>query len=486
MPQRMRVALWLLAVIGLWAQTSGVEAVLKALEQKRYEEALRLLAPLVNAAPGNPRLRTLEGIALSGAGRKADALRSYRRALRVAPAYLPALQGAAELEFQLRDPAAKATLEAVLRRQPSNQTAHAMLGMLAYEREDCQAAVRHFRAAGGALEANLVALWRHGHCLLLLNRPQEAAEIFQRLRALRPQDAAVRYNLALALYEAGRAGEAAATLLPLTETESPDSDALSLAAAASEAAGDTPRAVQLLQRAIRLYPAEERHYLDLALLCMNHEEPKLALEILGVGLRHNPKSARLYAMRGVLHGELSQFVEAEADLERAARLEPDKGFGRLGLSVVLQRTGRDEEALLELRDHLRRRPQDAAANWMLAQTLLRTGAAPGMKEFEEARQALVRAVTADPELVPARTLLGKLYLQAGQPAAAIRELEQAVELDPADRTAVYQLMVALREAGRQTEVPALLSRVRELIQKSAAEEQQVRRYRILKAPPDSR
>lgn len=486
MPQRRKVVLWFLAVVGLWAQAPAVEAVLKALEQKRYEEALRLLAPLVNAAPANPRLRTLEGIALSGAGRKADALRSYRAALRIAPSYLPALQGAAELEFQLRDPAAKATLEAILRRQPSNPTAHAMLGMLAYERENCDAAVRHFRAAGSALETNLVALWRHGHCLLLLRRPKEAAEIFERLRALRPQDAAVRYNLALALYEAGRAGEAAATLQPLTETQTPDSDVLSLAAAASEAAGDTPRAVSLLQRAIRLYPAEERHYVDLAVLCMNHDEPNLALEILGVGIRHNPKSARLYAMRGVVHGELSRFGEAEADFERAAQLEPGRAFGPLGLSVVLQRTGRDEEALIELRDHVRRRPQDAAANWMLAQTLVRKGAAPGTKEFEEALQALVRAVTGDPKLVPARTLLGKLYLQAGKPAAAIRELEQAVELDPADRTAVYQLMVALREAGRQAEVPALLSRVRELIQKSAAEERQLRRYRILKAPPGSR
>ncbi|MDW8356151.1 MAG: tetratricopeptide repeat protein [Bryobacterales bacterium] len=473
-------------VVRLWSQSSGVEAVMEALEHKRYHDALRLLAPLVRAAPQDVRLRTLEGIALSGVGRKPDALRSYRAALKVAPSYLPALQGAAEIEFQLRDPAAKTTLQAVLRRQPSNQTAHAMLGVLAYEQEDCPAAVRHFQAAGRESHNNPAAQWRYGHCLLALGRAQEAVEIFERLRALRPDDAALRYNLALARYQTGQAQQAAAMLEPLTESHAPDSDVLSLAAAAFEAAGETPRAVQLLQRAIRLYPAEERHYVDLAVVCMNHDEPNLALEILGVGLRHNPKSSRLYAMRGVVHGELSRFAEAEADFERASQLEPEKGFGPLGLSVVLQRTGRDEEALRKLRDHLRREPQDAAANWMLAQTLVRTGAGPGTKDFEDAREALVRALAGDPKLVPARTLLGKLYLQAGDSSRAVQELQRAVELDPGDRTAVYQLMVALREAGRQAEIPALLSRVRELIQKNAAEEQKNRRYRIVKAPPESR
>jgi tetratricopeptide (TPR) repeat protein len=475
-----------LAATGLWAQAAGVEAVLRALERKQFDEALRLLAPLVGSAPENPRLRTLEGMALSGLGRSAEALRCFREALQSAPEYLPALLGAAELEFRLRDPAAEARLNAVLRRQPANPTAHGMLGVLAYEKNDCVTAVRHFDAGATAVEGNVVALWQHGHCLMRLRRPEGAAAVFERLRGLRPQDGAVMYNLALALYESGRAGEAAAVLEPLLGAERPDSDVVSLAAAALEAAGQTPRAVSLLQRAIRQYPAEERHYVDLAVICLEHDAPKLAAEVLEAGLRNLPQSSRLYAMRGVVNGQLARFAQAEADFEKAAQLEPEKGFGQVGLSVVLQRLGREEEAAAKLREYLRRDPRDAGANWMLAQVLVRSGSVPGTQEFQEARAALERAVSSDPKLVPARTLLGKLYLQAGETEKAIRELEQAIELDPEDRTAVYQLMVALRAAGRQAELAKLLSRVRELIRKGAAEEQQTLRYRLVKAPPDPR
>ncbi|HXG33840.1 MAG TPA: tetratricopeptide repeat protein [Bryobacteraceae bacterium] len=486
MARRMSRLAVFVAAAGLWAQVGGVEAVLRALERKQFQEALRLLAPLVRSAPENPRLRTLEGMALNGLGRSGEALGCFREALRSAPEYLPALLGAAELEFRLRDPAAEARLNAVLRQQPANPTAHAMLGVLAYEKNDCATAVRHFDAAAMALEDNALALWQYGHCLMQLRRPEGAAAVFERLRALRPQDRAAVYNLALALYESGRAREAVAVLEPLLATERPDSDVMSLAAAALEAAGQTPRAVSLLQQAVRLYPAEERHYVDLAVICLEHDAPNLALEVLEAGLRSLPQSSRLYAMRGVVNGQLARFAQAESDFERAAQLEPEKGFGQVGLSVVLQRLGRDEEAATKLREYLRQDPRDAGANWMLAQVLVRSGTAPGTREFQEAREALERAVSSDPKLVPARTLLGKLHLQAGETEKAIRELEQAIELDPEDRTAVYQLMVALRAAGRQAELPKLLSRVRELIRKDAAQEQQTLRYRLVKAPTDPR
>jgi tetratricopeptide (TPR) repeat protein len=486
MERRTSAVVVLVAAAGLWAQVTGVEVVLRALERKQFEEALRLLTPLVRAAPENPRLRTLEGMALNGLGRSAEALGCFRAALQSAPEYLPALLGAAELEFQLRDPAAEARLNAVLRRQPANATAHAMLGVLAYEKKDCVSAVQHFDAASTMLEGNPLALWQHGHCLMRLRRPEGAVPVFERLRVLRPQDGAVLYNLALALYESGRAREACAVLEPLLGAERPESDVMSLAAAALEAAGQIPRAVSLLQQAIRMYPSEERHYVDLAVICLEHDAPDLAVEVLDAGLRNLPQSSRLHAMRGVVNGQLARFAQAEADFEKAAQLEPERAFGQVGLSVVLQRLGRDEEAAAKLREYLRRDPRDAGANWMLAQVLVRSGTAPGTPEFQEAREALERAVSSDPKLVPARTLLGKLHLQAGETEKAIRELERAIELDPVDRAAVYQLMVALRAAGREAELPRLLSRVRELIRKDAAQEQQTLRYRLVKAPPDRR
>jgi DNA-binding SARP family transcriptional activator len=90
-----------------------------------------------------------------------------------------------------------------------------------------------------------------------------------------------------------------------------------------------------------------------------------------------------------------------------------------------------------------------------------------------------------PRLASARTELGKLYLKTGQPDQAIDQLEKAIELDPADRTATYQLLVALRRAGRQADVQKLAVRVRELLDEERASEVARNRFRLMKAEPEA-
>lgn len=50
------------------------------------------------------QLWTLKGISLQGVGQPKESLAAFRRALAVNPKFLPALQGTAQLEYQLQDP----------------------------------------------------------------------------------------------------------------------------------------------------------------------------------------------------------------------------------------------------------------------------------------------------------------------------------------------------------------------------------------------
>jgi tetratricopeptide (TPR) repeat protein len=52
----------------------------------------------------------------------------------------------------------------------------------------------------------------------------------------------------------------------------------------------------------------------------DHEK---AIEIYGQALAQSPEEAMLYRNRAVQYIELGQLVEAQADVERAAQLEPD-------------------------------------------------------------------------------------------------------------------------------------------------------------------
>ncbi|MDA2931461.1 tetratricopeptide repeat protein [Acidobacteria bacterium AH-259-O06] len=193
----------------------GEAEAIQALRAQRYEEALASLEGLLQRHPNDPRLWTLRGMALSGLGRPAQSIASYEEALKRQSDYVPALQGAADVEFRTGRPQARERLERIVLLEPDNRTAQAMLGELAYRRRDCPVAVRYFDKSGDAVEADPVVLRHYAHCLFVVRRPAEAAPAFRRLVSLRPDDDALRYNLGLSLFEAGRHTEAAETLLPL-------------------------------------------------------------------------------------------------------------------------------------------------------------------------------------------------------------------------------------------------------------------------------
>jgi lipopolysaccharide biosynthesis regulator YciM len=120
-------------------------------------------------------------------------------------------------------------------------------------------------------------------------------------------------------------------------------------------------------------------------------------------------------------------------------------------------------------------------NYMLAHALIRQGIAPGSPDFDEARQALERAIEADPAAARSYAALGQIYLRSGETEAAIKQLERSLELDPAQRTASYQLMLALRKAGRNEEAGALIQKVRHLVDEARQKEVEKGRYQLIRA-----
>lgn len=456
--------------------------VIEALSQGQHQRAVQLLTALLDQHPRNHSLLTLQGIALSRVGRPREALAAYRQALHEAPDYLAALQGAAEIEFQQQDPRARARLEQVISVHSENPTAHAMLGVLAFERQNCPTAIRHFGKAAPTLAENTLVLWQYGQCLFQVREAKSAADVFRQLLNRDPTNAAVQFNLGLSLFEADLHPQAIAALTPLAARERPESEVLSLLADAYQAGQQIPEALETLKRAVGLYPQQQRHYLDLANLCMEQEAHDLGLEILEAGIKNIPKSARLHGMRGVLLAQLSKFEEAEAEFTRATDLDPSRAPGRIGLSITLQQTGRLRESIPLLREQATREPYNAVVNTMLGRALIQTGELE-QTERAEARAALERAVEADPAFTSAWVELGKLHMKTGQFNEAISALEHAIAEAPDDRQAVYQLMLALRKAGRPEEARSLVKKLRAMIRRDQQEETKKSRFQLVKEAP---
>jgi Flp pilus assembly protein TadD len=453
-----------------------------ALDAGRFEEALRLADARLKSQAQDARLWTIRGIALERLERLPQSLASFERALTLDPDSLAALKGATEVAYRTRSPKAVRLVRRVLAREPSDGTAHAMAGVLAVEANQCEAAVGHFARSGTALQGNRLALAPYAGCLLRLERPREAGDIFERLVHASPGDVTARYNLAVCRLRAGQAREAEAAARAAMAMSPADPDVLNLFAAASAAAGQLEPALAALRKATDIAPAEERHYLDLAGLCVEHGAFPLALEVVNAGVANVPGSAKLHMLRGAIRAERNEVDEAMRDFARASALSPDELYGSVGLSLVLRQADRLAEAIALLRRKLAERPGDATLNYLLGDALLRGDPGPASAEFAEARDALVRAIRARPDFAKAHAALGKLQVRAGEIASAVEKLRTAVRLDPTDRLALNQLVVAYRRLGRPEDAAAVAGQLKTLLDKERAEEVARNRIRLVKGP----
>jgi tetratricopeptide (TPR) repeat protein len=474
------ILVWLFFVLvplNTIAQAQGFEQVRELIQRGDFGAAVQACEKGLQKQPRDYQLWTLKGIALQGVAQNRESLTAFRRALTINPQFLPALQGAAQLEYQLRDPNCRKTLEALLLLRPEPNI-YAMLGVLAFEKKDCTTALTHYSAAGRAASDPIIR-WHSATCYFQLQQWEPAVAQFQALLAVKEDDR-IRYNLGLAQVNGKQFVEAVATLQPLAQKAAPEADAVSLLATAHEGAKQLTEAFDLLRRAINLYPREERLYADLANLCLEHSAIDLGIEMLEVGMKNNPASARIQTMLGVLLARADRMPQAEAAFRRAAQLAPDTSFGRVGLAVAMLQIGAADEAIKQLRDQLHRTPNDAQVSLMLVQALLQKDTSP--TELKEAHKILRNLLVRHADNARGHSLLGKIYLRQNDSVNAARALETAIKLDPSDRNSTYQLMTVYRKLGRVKEATALQGRVQKLLDEEREADVEAARYRLVRAP----
>ncbi|MFZ0293342.1 MAG: tetratricopeptide repeat protein [Candidatus Sulfotelmatobacter sp.] len=463
------------------AQTisTRVEPVTSALRQGQFDEALQLLQPELEQQPKNPQLWALRGIALSGKGNKKEALGAFEHALNVAPDYLPALEGAAQIEYDSGGNRAAPLLKQILKLRPADPTSHAMLAVLDYRRGDCAAAVPHFEQGRAVVDSQPEALQAYGDCLMKLKDTKKAIAIFVRALAQPNADAYARYRLASAQMAAQSPKDAIATLQPLLQQNTADADVLALAASAYEADGNTPEAVRVLRQAILSDPHNVNLYVDFANISLDHQSFQVGVDMINAGLTVEPKAASLYVARGVLYVQLAQYDKAEADFEAADALNPGQSVGSAAEGLAAVQQNDPERALSTVRAKLAKKPNDAFLLYLQAQILTQRGPDPGSAEFHQAVKSAEKAIALRPSLTDARDILAKLYLQAGENEAAAEQSRKALNSDPKDQTALYHLIQALRKTGQTQDIPDLLKRLANLRIEGTKEEAKRNRYKLV-------
>jgi tetratricopeptide (TPR) repeat protein len=488
---RNAVALFLLAICAVavvtatpaaaqtGADAASITAIQSALRKGDNDQALTLVHSQLQNYPKDVRLWALEGIALTHLGRDKEALAAYDKALTISPDYLPALEGAAELEYKAGSSRAIPLLQRILKVRPDETTTHAMLAALAYKKHDCPTAVEHFQKSGAVLSSQPSALEEYGACLMDLQKPDDALPVFEQILTLLPNDPHARYNLAVVQFTAQHSPDAITTLQPLLESRSPDPDVLDLASAAYEDTGDTPRAVSLLRQAIVANPQEVKYYVDFAALSFKHQSFQVGVEMIDAGLTQLPKAARLYIARGILYIQMGQFEKGQSDFEAANKLDPGHASGAVAEGLAQMQSSNLDQALKTVQRELKAHPNDAFLHYLKAEIISQGGPAVSAPEFNEAVKAASRAVQLQPDFPLARNVLGNLYLQAGQNEKAIEQCRAVLRENPNDQIAVYHLLLALRKINDpKGEVPGLVKRLAELRAQSQQQEASANRYKL--------
>jgi tetratricopeptide (TPR) repeat protein len=279
---------------------------------------------------------------------------------------------------------------------------------------------------------------------------------------------AADFNLALCYVATGQSQRAIPLLTDLRVTGHDNAEVNNLLAQAYVGDSQNQKALDATRRAAALSPANEKLYMFVADACMAKQNYVLGLQIVDIGLNHVPNSARLHFERAMFLSSLDQFDNAKNDFELARSLAPNTDIAFIAASQEAMFEGNLADAVRAARDGISKGHDNFMLLTLLGEALLRSGITPGRPEFEEAREALERAVSQRADYASSQLTLGKLYLMEGRLNDAISHLEAARQLNPGNTATYSNLATAYRKQGKLTAAQDTLATLAKLNQAQAA------------------
>lgn len=233
-----------------------------------------------------------------------------------------------------------------------------------------------------------------------------------------PDAQMVRYNYAYALVLSGKFTEAAEQLDAVVKENSRNPEAVFLLAKAQEKAGQSDAATENDNRARQLY--------------MNYAKAQVEWQqsqttsLLPVHLRGNFDRADM----PLIVGPPVEATTASASVDEM-----------LAKARELYDAGRDDEALMHLRDVVRTEPMNAAAYLLTGRIYQRRG------ELAAAINQLKTSIFWDKNQIDAHILLGRIFLERGDRGQALSYSANAMQIDPNNPEALAlqrQLQVGIK------------------------------------------
>jgi tetratricopeptide (TPR) repeat protein len=301
-----------------------------------------------------------------------------------------------------------------------------------------------------------------------------ALRILEQAAMHSPGSAEVAYSLARAYYISGDPQQArqVAERALAQQDSAPLRDLLG---AIDEQLRLYDKAVSEYRTAVRLDPAKETYYFDLAHEFLIHYNFDLATEIFETAVNRFPASEKLRLGLAVAYFAQLRYDKAVPALKGAIEIEPKSplAYFFLGKAFVLLSDERDlfngAWVDLDFKRYSELRPNDPIPYYVRAVRLSRQGL-PDYRQ-DEALKLLRKALELEPGFAEAYLELGKIYFKNKQYQNAIDAYQKAVDHNPALAEAYYGLALAYARSGntaKANEASAMAQKRQEEIHKYVA------------------
>lgn len=335
-------------------------------------------------------------------------------------------------------------------------------GLALQAHHDYARAILEFRNASQAMPSDPEPEYRLGIAYLLSGRPDGAIVALRRAVEINPQYAPAQIKLAdlmLNTHDPDLVRQAAVQLRALLDSAPDDSTVAGRLAVADWSLGRVDDAEKLLQQSLDKFPTDLRSSVALARLKLSRNDLKGALAVLERSAQNSPRSVPAAIALSQVYAKAGRGADAERELRRALDLDPRNGMALLGLAMLLfanQRSGDAETALRKLADL-----SDPAYRGIYGDFLFQTGKRDAaLAEFE-------RQLRIAPDDRAARSRLITAYVQMNRVPEAKALLGRALEKNPKDTDALWQLSIMALEAGNIDEAETDLHQVIGFIPNSA-------------------
>jgi tetratricopeptide (TPR) repeat protein len=281
---------------------------------------------------------------------------------------------------------------------------------------------------------------------------------------LSPQNSDIRLAVAETLISTGKVEEARDVLQGMASAGDLNDRWNALLGYVEYKLGNPADAVRHLRRAIELAPRNEQHYLDMGEMLLFYNSDQAAISFFKAGLEQLPKSHLLHYGLGVSYWSHDAHPEeAVRELDTALGLRHDFAPA-LALLCQIHYWQKHWDLLKQTAARLMQVDANSALGYyyMALSELSSPGTGSTVRPPQPVRALLQTAIRLDPTFSDARLAFGKWLEQEGNWTAAIREVEEAVRIDPGSSDGLYRLARLYRETGQPEKSAEALERYKHL------------------------